>query len=81
MTVTVSLTKQRNTAGRHAAKDRQIFLHGRLLVRQAMKRSLTQHEIDGVYADDGTIRDQLRKNPESDPVIGIVERRHENSGV
>ena len=46
-----------------------------------MQRTGTKHEVNGVDANHRTILEQFAQNAQSDAVVGVVERRHDDAGV
>ena len=53
----------------------------RLLLRQAMQRTGTEHEINGMNADDRPVLEQFAQNAERNAVVWIIERRDNDAGV
>src|SRR5512134_2628215 len=53
----------------------------RLLLREAMQGAEAEHQVNGMYADDGTVPEQIAKDAQRDAVVRIVECRHDHRGV
>ena len=52
-----------------------------LLLRQAVQRAQSPHQIDGVNADHLAAREQAGQDVQCVAVVGIVERRHQHAVV
>ncbi len=59
----------------------RLQLFRRLLLRQAVQRAEAQHQIDGMNADDGTVREKLSQGAQRDAVVGVVEGGNQDGSV
>ena len=51
------------------------------MLREAMQCPESPHEIHGMDADDLAVGEELRQSIQRDPVVAVVERRHEHDAV